>query len=160
VIIFKYTLPVNDPSLPEHPEIDRDQLWESLVHKAANPVSYVPSISFAEVLEEFEGGFVRRIALRGDHSVLLRERVTLERGRRIVFTQLDNPLLTEITNEIGVDAEGLLTFTFTATLSAAGLERSRQEAGFIAENDLLFYDTAAATVNTVRLTAARTVTAA
>lgn len=92
--------------------------------------------------------------------MLLRERVTLEGRRRIVFTQLDNPLLTEITNEIGEDEQGRLTFTFTATLSAAGLERSRREAGFIAENDLLFYDTAAATVNTVRLTAAQPTAAA
>ncbi|MBT2479525.1 SRPBCC family protein [Streptomyces sp. ISL-94] len=157
MVVFTYTLLVNDPSLPEYPEVQRDELWESLVHKAANPVSYVPSISFAEVLEEFDGGFVRRIALRGDNSVLLRERITLEPKRRIVFTQMDNPLLTRITNEIGEDEEGRLTFTFTATLSAAGLERSRQEAGFIAENDLLFYDTAAATVNTVRLTAGRAV---
>ncbi|WP_406453048.1 SRPBCC family protein [Streptomyces sp. NBC_00876] len=160
MVVFTYTLLVNDPSLPGHPEIQRDELWESLVHKAAQPVSYVPSISFAEVLEEFEGGFVRRIALRGDHSVLLRERITLEPQRRIVFTQLDNPMLTQITNEIGEDEEGRLTFTFTASLSAAGLERSRQEAGFIAENDLLFYDTAAATVNTVRLTAGRAVASA
>ncbi|WP_369029019.1 MULTISPECIES: SRPBCC family protein [Streptomyces] len=160
MVVFTYTLLVNDPGLPQYPEVRADQLWDSLVHKAANPVSYVPSISWAEVLEEFDGGFVRRIALRGDRSVLLRERVTLEGRRRIVFTQLDNPLLTEITNEIGEDEQGRLTFTFTATLSAAGLERSRREAGFIAENDLLFYDTAAATVNTVRLTAAQPTAAA
>ncbi|WP_030901351.1 SRPBCC family protein [Streptomyces sp. NRRL F-5126] len=157
MVVFTHTLPVNDPSLPEYPEVRRDELWESLVHKAAHPVSYVPSITSAELLEEFDGGFVRRIMLRGDSTMPLRERVTLEQSSRIVFTQLDNPLLTEITNEIGEDAEGRLTFTFTATLSAAGLERSRREAGFVAENDLLFYDTAAATVNTVRLTAGRTV---
>jgi hypothetical protein len=71
-----------------------------------------------------------------------------------VFHQLDNPDLTTITNEIGADDQGRLTFTLTATLSAAGVERSRRESGFVAENDLLFYDTARATVNSARLYAA------
>lgn len=56
MVVFTYTLLVNDPGLPQYPEVRADQLWDSLVHKAANPVSYVPSISWAEVLEEFDGG--------------------------------------------------------------------------------------------------------
>ncbi|GAB3174250.1 hypothetical protein GCM10027059_46170 [Myceligenerans halotolerans] len=151
MVMFQHTVVVNDEE-QEYPLLEADRLWEILVHKAANPVSYVPSITAATVLERFDDGFTREIELRG--SVTVRERVELEPRRRIVFTQLDNPDLTTITNEIGEDAEGRLTFTFTATLSAAGIERSRRESGFVAENDLLFYDTARATVNTARLYAA------
>ncbi|WP_433831175.1 AtaL-like protein [Actinoplanes sp. CA-015351] len=151
MVVFTHTLLVNDERA-DHPEIKIDQLWELLLYKAQNPVSYVPSITKAEVIERNGDEFVRRIELRD--SVTVRERVTTEPKRRIVFTQLDNPDLTTITNEIGEDGQGRLTFTFTATLSAAGVERSRRESGFIAENDLLFYDTARATVNTVRLSAA------
>jgi hypothetical protein len=152
MVLFSHTFLVNDPESTTHRRIDAIQLWELMVHKAANPVSYVPSITKAEVLERFDDGFVRQIVLREEHTV--RERIRLDGKRRIVFEQLDNPNLTQITNEIGEDEQGRLTFTLTATLSAAGVAKSRIEAGFIAENDLLFYDTARATVNTIRLTAA------
>lgn len=149
MVLFSHTFHVNDPDGVATPEIDAVQLWELLVHKAANPVAYVPSITKAEVLERFDDGFIRQIVLRDQHTV--RERIRLEAKRRIVFEQIDNPNLTVITNEIGEDGQGRLTFTLTAALSPAGLEKSRHEAGYIAENDLLFYDTARATVNTIRL---------
>jgi hypothetical protein len=151
MVRFTHEVLVNDGP-GEHPEIKIDKLWELLLHKAENPVAYVPSITEAEVIERNGDEFVRRIVLRD--SVTVRERVHTEAGRRIIFTQLDNPDFTTITNEIGEDEQGRLTFTLTATVSAAGLERSRRESGFIAENDLLFYDTAHATINTVRLAAA------
>ncbi|GAB2483213.1 hypothetical protein GCM10027063_26670 [Promicromonospora xylanilytica] len=153
MVMFQHTILVNDEGL-EFPQLDADRLWEILVHKAANPVSYVPSITAAVVLERFDDGFTREIELRENQTV--RERVSLEPRSRIVFTQLDNPHLETITNEIGEDDQGRLTFTFTATLSPAGVEHSRRESGFVAENDLLFYDTARATVTTARLYAAAT----
>jgi hypothetical protein len=152
MVSFQHTFLVNDPRAMEQPPLDPATLWEILVHKAANPVSYVPSITDSKVLQRTESEFVREIVLRD--TVTVRERVALHPCRRIVFHQLDNPDLTMITNEIGEDEQGRLTFTFTATLSAAGVERSRRESGYVAENDLLFYDTARATVNSARLYAA------
>jgi predicted enzyme related to lactoylglutathione lyase len=151
MVSFQHTILVNDPETAG-PTLDATTLWDILVHKAANPVPYVPSITSAKVLRRAENEFVRQIVLRDTATV--REQVTLVPRRRIVFAQLDNPDLTTITNEIGEDELGRLTFTFTATLSAAGVERSRREGGFVAENDLLFYDTARATVNSARLYAA------
>lgn len=151
MVSFQHTILVNDPETAG-PTLDATTLWDILVHKAANPVPYVPSITSAKVLRRAENEFVREIVLR--ETVTVREQVTLVPRRRIVFAQLDNPDLTAITNEIGEDERGRLTFRFTATLSAAGVERSRREGGFIAENDLLFYDTARATVNSARLYAA------
>ncbi|HEX5408124.1 MAG TPA: AtaL-like protein [Pseudonocardiaceae bacterium] len=152
MVSFQHTILVNDPDVPAQPTLDATTLWDILVHKAANPVPYVPSITSARVLERADNEFVREIVLRDTATV--REQVTLIPRRRIVFTQLDNLDLTTITNEIGEDEQGRVTFTFTATLSAAGIERSRRESGFVAENDLLFYDTARATVNSARLYAA------
>lgn len=152
MVSFHHTFLVNDQQDKEQPPLDSATLWEILVHKAANPVSYVPSITGSKVLQRTESEFVREIVLRD--TITVRERVTLHPCSRIVFHQLDNPDLTTITNEIGEDDQGRLTFTFTATLSAAGVERSRRESGFVAENDLLFYDTARATVNSARLYAA------
>lgn len=152
MVLFTYTFLVNDPAGDEASRpVGRDRLWDLLVHKAAHPVAFVPSITRAEVVEKFDDGFVREIVLRDE--VTVRERVRLEPQRRIVFEQLDNPDLVAITNEIGQDESDRLTFTFTAALSAHGLARSRTEVGFVAENDLLFYDTARATINTIRLLA-------
>jgi hypothetical protein len=154
MLLFQHTFPVTDPGDSEQPRIEVGQLWEILVHKSMNPVSYVPSITEATVLERDGDTFIRQIVLRD--SATVRERVTLHAPRRIVFEQLDNPDLTTIENEIGEDEQGRLTFTLRATLSAAGIEHSRRESGFVAENELLFYDTARATVNTIRLYAAAT----
>jgi hypothetical protein len=151
MVVFTYTLPVNDATDGDQPAIALDDLWECLVAKARNPVPFVPSITEAAVTDEFEGGFNREIVLRDVLKV--RERITLEPRRRVVFEQLDNPDLSFITNEIGTDGAGHLTFTFTAALSPAGVEKSRRDDAFIVMNDLLFYDTAQAEVSAIRLTA-------
>src|SRR4051812_20199915 len=152
MLVFHHSIPVNGGSATAGPtSLDLVQLWEILVHKAANPVSFVPSITAAKVLERENDSFVREITLRDAFTVL--ERVEFEPKRRIIFHQLSNPDLVAITNELS-DDRGELMFTFTASVSPAGLERSRREAGWVAENDLLFYDTARATINTAKLLAA------
>jgi hypothetical protein len=151
VVVFTYTQPVNAPG-GQQPPIDVDELWECLLAKAANPVPFVPGITDAIVHDRFEGGFHRDIVLRG--TLQLHERVVLEPKRRIVYEQLDDPVLDLVTNEIGTDPAGQLTFTLTAALSAAGVERSRTDPGFIATSDMIFYDKAQAHVNAIRLTVA------
>jgi hypothetical protein len=149
MVSFHHTVLVDDLA---DVQIPADELWEILVHKARNPVHYVPSITAARVLEDHDDVFIREIVIREAFTV--REKVHLKPTTRIEFEQLDNPDLTVITNEIDFDEQGRLTFKFGATLSATGLARSRTEPGFVAENDLLFYDTARATVNSARLLAA------
>jgi hypothetical protein len=151
VVVFTYTLPVNAPGDQQSP-IEIDELWECLLAKAANPVAFVPGITGATVHDHFEGGFHRDILLRG--TLQLHERVVLEPKRRILYEQLDDPVLDLITNEIGTDSAGQLTFTLAATLSAAGIQRSRTDPGFIAASDTSFYDTAQAHISAIRLTVA------
>ncbi|MEV4627344.1 AtaL-like protein [Micromonospora sp. NPDC049523] len=150
MINFTHTVLVNDDD--DLPEIKADQLWTILEYKSRNPVLFVPSITKSEVIDDAGDQFVRRIVVRG--AITVRERVLLEPHRRIVFEQLDSPYLTTIVNEMGEDDRGRLTFTLIATLSAPGIERSRRESGFVAENEAVFFDTARATVNSIRLYAA------
>ncbi|EHY91171.1 AtaL-like protein [Saccharomonospora azurea] len=150
MVTFSHTVLVNDPDSAR--PIERDLLWSKLLEKAANPVYYVPSITRCAVLERFDdGSFVREIELR--HQMEVREHVHPHKSDRIVFQQLNSPVLETITNEIGEDEQGRLTFTLTATLSDKGMEATQHEPGFLLMNDLLFFDTARATVNTLRLTA-------
>lgn len=153
MLTYTHSFLVNDPNEPEKPQLDHDRLWQWLRHKAESPVSYIPCITEARVVERYPDGFLREIVLRDMHRV--RERVTLEPQRKVVFHQLDNPDLTQITNEIGYDEHGRLTYTLTATLSPEAIEKSQRDSGFIMANELLFYDTARATVNTLRLLAYR-----
>ncbi|WP_019814456.1 AtaL-like protein [Saccharomonospora saliphila] len=151
MVTFSHTVLVNDPDSTARP-IERDLLWTNLLEKAADPVYYVPSITRCAVIERFDdGSFVREIELR--HRMTVREHVRPYQSDRIVFEQLNSPVLETITNEIGEDDEGRLTFTLTATLSDKGMEATQHEPGFLMMNDLLFFDTARATVNTLRLTA-------
>ncbi|MFJ8581118.1 AtaL-like protein [Micromonospora sp. NPDC093277] len=147
MINFVHTVPVNGDD--ELPELKADQLWTILMHKSRNPKLFVPSITNSEVIDDAGNEFLRRIVVRG--SITVRERVLLEPQHRIVFEQLDSPYLTTISNEIGEDDKGRLAFTLIATMSASGVERSRRENGFVAETDAMFFDTARATVNAVRL---------
>ncbi len=151
-VTISHTLPICDAQDPEI-SVDLDQLWLSLVHKAENPVPYVPSITAANVTDRRPDGFAREIVLRGKDR--FRERVILEPKRRVVFEQLDDPDLAVITNEIAADPAGGMTYTLTVTLSAHGVHRSQQESGYLTACDMIFFDTARGTVNSMRLTAPR-----
>lgn len=58
--------------------------------------------------------------------------------RRITFTQVTDPFLAEIVNEVGIDRDGRTTFTLYVTLAAAGLRRAADDLGYGAETDAFF----------------------
>lgn len=150
MIMFTHTVPIGlfpDESSPNL----ADQLWMSLVHKAENPVGYVPAITEAKVVEHYSDGFLREIVVRGKDCY--HERVTLEPNKRVVFHQLDDPLHSLITNEIGQDADGGFTYSLCVTLSPDGLAKVHRDPCFFLSSDTIFFDTARASANTLRLTA-------
>lgn len=150
MIMFTHTVPIGlfpDESSPNL----RDQLWTSLVHKAENPVGYVPAITEARVVEHYSDGFLREIVVRDKDRYC--ERVRLEPDRRVVFDQLDDPLHSLITNELGQGADGGYTYTLTVTLSPDGLAKVHRDPCFFQASDTIFFDTARASANTLRLTA-------
>jgi hypothetical protein len=135
-------------SAEEARSVDVDRLWRSLVEKAESPVSYVPSITGARVVERYDDGFLREIELRGRHR--FRERVVLEPKQRVVFQQLDDPQISEITNEIRYTEQGEITYTITATLRPETVDRA---GGLLVALDNGFFDAARGSVNTLRMTA-------
>ena len=150
MIMFTHTVPIGLFADESSPNL-LDQLWTSLVHKAENPVGYVPAITEAKVVERYSDGFLREILVRDE--LRYRERVTLVPRKRVVFDQLDDPLHSLITNELGQGADGGFTYTLRVTLSPAGVARTQQDPGFLVASDTIFYDTARASANTLRLTA-------
>jgi hypothetical protein len=154
LIFIRFTLPVPTPSSAVR--LDRHDLWLILRRKAENPVPFIPDITECRVLEHHEDGLVREIVVRGTGRV--RERVTFEPERRVVFQQLTDPDLEQIVNEIGEGEDGGLTLTLTIAVSPGGVERSRREAGFLADTERYFGGTLRSIVEAVTALAAQQVT--
>ncbi|MFE5870641.1 AtaL-like protein [Streptomyces roseifaciens] len=114
----------------------RERLWRVLLHKAENPVGYVPAISECRVLERYEDGFLRE-ARRG--SRLLVQRVTPnEAAGRITFRHTDSSDLAVITNQVGEDEDGDLTLTLSITLTEAPSSAVLRENSYLHELDADF----------------------
>jgi hypothetical protein len=150
MITISHTIPIWSTAEATALGVEVDQLWAILLDKVRNPVRYVPSITEAAVVEEASDGFVRETVIRSTRRV--RERIRLVPPRRIEAEQLDDPHLSLIINELGHDADGRITFTFTATLSPEGIETASREPGFLLWLDTGFFDSARGSSNTIRLT--------
>jgi ketosteroid isomerase-like protein len=111
------TVLVNDD--PSQPRLSRADVWAGLVMKADNALPFVPQMRRCDVVERGDGWLVRDILLSGD--VGLRERVTFEPGRRVVFERIGGSEPGRIENTIGEDADGNLTLTFAFGLSKQGI---------------------------------------
>lgn len=61
-VALAFTAPINPPSAT--PKLTRAQVWEGLVHKARDPVKYVPGIETCNVLEENADGLTREVTFR------------------------------------------------------------------------------------------------
>lgn len=94
--------------------LDRDRLWAGLLHKAANPTSYISSITDCTVLERRPGELVREIVVNG--SIREREHAIFHAPDRIVFHQLTDSSLDTIVNSIEAeDGTVYLRLTITGT---------------------------------------------
>jgi hypothetical protein len=104
------SVPVNDPTRPDLPVLNRSQVWQGLVMKAEDATRFVPIITYCKVIERFEGGFIREVNLRDGR---MRERVTLTPEQRVRFEQLDGPLKGGmVDNSIDEAADGKLSLRF------------------------------------------------
>ncbi|GGY09751.1 SRPBCC family protein [Streptomyces hiroshimensis] len=122
--------------IPGTPSTTREQLWRVLLHKAENPVGYVPAITECRVLERYEDGFLRE-ARRG--AQLLVQRVTPDAAAgRITFRHADSSDLAVITNQLGEDEDGDLTLTLSITLTEAPSSAVLRENSYLHELDADF----------------------
>ena len=114
MITSSATLLVNNPG--ETP-LTREQVWAGLLAKAADAVPYVPSITECVVVERSADGLVREAVINGER---IREAVTFEPKTRVSFVRDDAEVRWLIRNDIGEDASGALTLTFSAEISVPG----------------------------------------
>src|SRR5205814_9878843 len=114
------TVPVNEPG---QPVLTRHDVWSGLIMKANNALPYVPQMKKCEVVEQGQGWLLRDILL-GDEP--LRERVTFEPERRVIFERVLGKEPGRIVNNLGEVAQGDLHLTFAFSLTRQGLDGSAQ----------------------------------
>ncbi|MBC3840316.1 DUF1857 family protein [Streptacidiphilus sp. 4-A2] len=119
---------VVDTAADEGERVTREALWEAMLHKAENPVGYVPAITECRVVERYPDGGYLREAHRGKR--ILRQRVKPDKAAwRITFRSSDTTDFAEIANQVGETGDGRLTLTLLLTLTedasaaAAGVSR-------------------------------------
>ena len=116
------TIPVNEPGKPL---LSRHDVWVGLEMKANNALPFVPIMQKCEVIERGAGWLTRDILLKG---VPLREKVSFEPEKRVIFERIAGSEPGRIENIIGEDEHGNLTLTFSFSLGKEGLaDGSRPE---------------------------------
>jgi hypothetical protein len=103
------TVMVNDASRPDQRVLTRHQIWQGLVMKAEDAVPFVPGMTYCQVIERTEDGFIREIEMRG---MRVRERVTFFPETRVRFDRIDGPMRGSIDNIIDEDEHGELRLRF------------------------------------------------
>jgi hypothetical protein len=149
MIEISRTVLVNDD--PETPQLDQDQVWQGLLLKANDALPFVPQMESCHVLTRGDGWLERDILLKG---VPLRERVTFEPRRRVLFERIRGAELGRIENVIETDDEGRLTLRFSFALTHEDLEEgSDAEREHFAPMLPAYESAVAATLAAVRRTA-------
>jgi len=139
------TIPVNEPG---QPKLSRSDVWKGLVMKANNALPFVPAMKKCEVLEKGEGWLVRDVVVGNE---ALREKVTFEPERRVVFERVAGNEPGRIENTLGEDAQGNLTLTFSFALTRKGLEGDAEaEKQHFAPMEGMYFGAVAATLAAVR----------
>jgi hypothetical protein len=139
------TVPVNEPG---EPVLSRHDVWQGLMMKANNALPYVPQMKKCEVVERGDGWLLRDILL-GEEP--LRERVTFEPERRVVFERVAGNEPGRIENTLGEDERGNLTLTFSFSLTRKGLEGNPEaEKKHFAPMEAMYFNAVASTLAAVR----------
>ena len=139
------TVPVNEPG---QPVLTRRDVWSGLIMKANNALPYVPQMKKCEVVEQGQGWLLRDILL-GDEP--LRERVTFEPERRVIFERVLGKEPGRIENILGEDAQGHLTLTFSFSLTRQGLEGDAEaEKKHFAPMEGMYFNAVMSTLAAVR----------
>jgi len=141
------TVPVNEPGKVF---LGRHEVWSGLLMKARNALPYVPQMQKCQVVEQGDGWLLRDIVL---NNVPMRERVTFEPQKRVIFDRVDSVEMGRIENIIGEDDKGNLTLTFSFGLTKQGVpEGTDAEKAHFAPMEGAYMGAVAATLGAVRRT--------
>ncbi|WP_441251441.1 AtaL-like protein [Kitasatospora sp. McL0602] len=151
-VTMSWSIPVNSDGGSGATQIDAQQLWAQLLHKAENPMAYVPAITECHVLDRFSGGFTREI-LKDGRVVFQRIEIQPEE-LSITYRQPGDPELEFIMNQIDRAADGRLQMTIAVCLAPEATERALRESSFLEATDAYFTDALRSVVDEIRATAA------
>jgi len=141
------TIPVNEPGKPF---LSRHDVWTGLQMKANNALPFVPIMQKCEVVQHGSGWLTRDIVV---NNVPLREKVTFEPERRVIFERIAGSEPGRIENNIGEDEHGNLTLTFSFELRKEGLaDGSEAETRHFAPMEGAYLGAVASTLGAVRRT--------
>ena len=141
------TIPVNEPGKPF---LSRHDVWTGLEMKANNALPFVPIMQKCEVIEQGKGWLIRDISV---NKVPLREKVTFEPERRVIFERIASSEPGRIENVIGEDEQGNLTLTFAFELRKEGIpDGSPAETAHFAPMEGAYLGAVASTLAAVRRT--------
>ena len=141
------TIPVNEPGKPF---LSRHDVWTGLEMKANNALPFVPIMQKCEVAEQGQGWLIRDISV---NKVPLREKVTFEPERRVIFERIAGSEPGRIENVIGEDEHGNLTLTFAFELRKEGIpDGSPAETAHFAPMEGAYLGAVASTLAAVRRT--------
>jgi hypothetical protein len=141
------TIPVNEPGKPL---LSRHDVWTGLEMKANNALPFVPIMQKCTVVEQGNGWLVRDIAV---NNVPLREKVSFEPERRVIFERIAGSEPGRIENVIAEDEHGNLTLTFSFELRKEGIpDGSEAETRHFAPMESAYLGAVASTLAAVRRT--------
>jgi hypothetical protein len=141
------TIPVNEPGKPL---LSRHDVWTGLQMKANNALPFVPIMQKCDVVQQGPGWLTRDIVV---NNVPLREKVTFEPERRVIFERIAGSEPGRIENVIGEDENGDLTLTFAFELRKEGIaDGSDAETKHFAPMEGAYLGAVASTLAAVRRT--------
>src|SRR5262245_54959293 len=141
------TIPANEPGKPL---LSRHDVWTGLQMKANNALPFVPIMQKCDVVQQGPGWLTRDIVV---NNVPLREKVTFEPERRVIFERIAGSEPGRIENVIGEDENGDLTLTFAFELRKEGIaDGSDAETKHFAPMEGAYLGAVASTLAAVRRT--------
>jgi hypothetical protein len=71
---FEHLIQINDPDNPLVKPLNRDQLWQGLMHRIENPLPFLPGLESCTILERQASELLRELDFG---PAMIRDRVTL-----------------------------------------------------------------------------------
>ena len=71
---FEHLIQINDPENPLVESLNRDQLWQGLLHRVENPIPFLPGLEAFTILERQAGELLRELDFG---PAVIQDRVTL-----------------------------------------------------------------------------------
>ena len=124
MITMSIDVPVNEDVPAGEEVLSRNEIWRGMVAKARDARDFVPGCTKCEVVDEGDGYVIREAAING---IELKEIISFEDERKVIFHQVNGPWEGIIVNEL-VDGENdTLLLRFYCLLSRLSVESGGEE---------------------------------